>query len=88
MNDIDKEVKSDAIQPKIAEPEIIEILEDSTVSNQIEVKTDSDNSYTVQRKDTMYSLSKKFNISVDELKTLNNLTENNLSIGQIIKIKK
>ena len=88
LNDIDKEVKADAIQPKIAEPEIIEILEDSALSNEIEVKTANDNSYTVQPKDTMYSLSKKFNISVDELKILNNMTENNLSIGQIIKIKK
>ena len=88
LHDIDNEVKSDATKPKIAEPEIIEILEDSTALNDIEVKTNIDNSYIVQPKDTMYSLSKKFNISVDELKILNNMTENNLSIGQIIKIKK
>ncbi|MEZ4852768.1 glucosaminidase domain-containing protein [Flavobacterium sp.] len=40
--------------------------------------------YTVQQGDTLYSLSKKFNTTVDELKRLNNLSDNSLSIGQKI----
>lgn len=43
--------------------------------------------YTVQQGDTLYSLSRKFNLSVDELKRLNNMSDNNLAIGQQIKTK-
>jgi len=38
--------------------------------------------YTVQRGDTLYSISRRYNISVDELIRINNLTSNILSIGQ------
>ena len=41
-----------------------------------------DNVYTVQKGDTLYSISRKFNIPIDKIKTLNNLTSNILSIGQ------
>lgn len=43
--------------------------------------------YTVQQGDTLYSLSRKFNISVEELKRLNNMSDNNLAIGQQLKTK-
>lgn len=42
--------------------------------------------YTVQKGDSLYAISKKYNISVDELKTLNNLTSNTLYIGQQLKV--
>ena len=43
--------------------------------------------YTIQQGDTLYSLSKKFNLKVDDLKKLNNMSDNAISIGQQIKIK-
>lgn len=43
--------------------------------------------YEIQKGDTFYSVSKKFNITVDELKQKNNLTENALSIGQKLIVK-
>ena len=43
--------------------------------------------YTVQKGDSLYSIAKKFNITVDEIKSLNNLTSNNLFIGQQLMIK-
>lgn len=43
--------------------------------------------YTVQRGDSLYTIAKKYNTSVDNIKALNNLTSNNLSIGQQLKIK-
>lgn len=44
--------------------------------------------YKVISGDTLYSIARKFNMTVDELKKLNNLTGNSLSIGQILKVKK
>ncbi len=41
-------------------------------------------SYTVKKGDTLYSIANKFGISVNELKEYNNLTSNNLSIGQVL----
>lgn len=43
--------------------------------------------YEVQKGDTFYSISKKFNLSVEELKQKNNLYDDALSIGQKLKIK-
>lgn len=40
------------------------------------------NSYTVSKGDTLYNIAKKFNVSIDKIKELNNLTSNLLSIGQ------
>ena len=44
--------------------------------------------YTVIIGDTLYSISKKYNTTVDEIKRLNSLTNNNLSVGQVLKIPK
>lgn len=48
---------------------------------------DSANSYQVTPGDTLYSISKRFSLSVDELKRLNRLSDNSISIGQYLKIK-
>lgn len=42
--------------------------------------------YTVQRGDSLYSIARKFNTTVDELKRVNNLTTNSLNVGQILKL--
>lgn len=49
--------------------------------------TDGIRLYEIQKGDTFYSVSKKFNLSVDELKQKNNLTDNVLSIGQKLIVK-
>lgn len=43
-------------------------------------------SYIVKPGDTLYSLAREFNTTVNNLKTLNNLSTNNLTIGQTILI--
>ena len=40
-----------------------------------------DNYYIVKSGDTLYSIARKYNTTVDELKRINNLTSNTLSIG-------
>ena len=42
--------------------------------------------YTVKKGDSLYQIAKKNNTTVNELKNLNNLTGNLLSIGQELKI--
>lgn len=45
-----------------------------------------ENYYIVKSGDTLYNIAQKYNISVDELKNINNLTTNTLSIGQRLLI--
>lgn len=46
----------------------------------------STNKYTVVKGDTLYSIARKFNTTVDSIKSKNNLVNNTLSIGQILSI--
>lgn len=46
----------------------------------------TDGYYTVQKGDTLYSIARKFNTTVDNLRTLNNLISDTLQIGQTIKV--
>jgi flagellum-specific peptidoglycan hydrolase FlgJ len=47
----------------------------------------SEKEYIVTKGDTLYSLSKKFNISIDEIKRNNNMKSDSLSVGQVIYLK-
>ena len=42
--------------------------------------------YTVKKGDNLYNIAKTYNTSIEAIKNLNNLTTNNLSIGQVLKI--
>ena len=42
--------------------------------------------YRVIKGDTLYSIARKFNTSVDEIKKKNSLAQNSLSIGQVLYI--
>ncbi len=44
--------------------------------------------HTVATKETLFSISRMYNVSVDELKLWNNLKDNNLSLGQELIVKK
>ena len=56
------------------------VIEESPIQNE--------ETYIVQKGDTLWSISRKLGISVNELKDLNNLTSNLLNIGQQLKIKR
>ena len=43
--------------------------------------------YEVIKGDTMYSISKKFNISIDDLKAKNNIPDNTISVGQVLIVE-
>lgn len=52
--------------------------------DQISLKSDL---YQVSQGDTLYSISKKFNLTIEDLKKKNNIGENTISIGQNLIIK-
>lgn len=61
-----------------ADPEEVKIEKPYTETT---VKT-----YTVKAGDTLYSLSNRFYITVEKLKELNNLEDNNLRVGQVLVV--
>ena len=48
----------------------------------------TDPNYTVQKGDTLYNISKRFNMTVDELKSLNGLSDEGVKIGQKLVVVK
>ena len=59
----------------------------TSVKNPSNSNSNDPNLYEVQQGDTLYSISKKFNVLVDDLKRKNNLSDNAISIGQRLKVK-
>ncbi len=53
----------------------------------IPTNTNLETTYTVQKGDSLYSIAKKYDTTVDRLKQLNNLKSNLLSIGQILIVR-
>ena len=47
---------------------------------------DTNISYVVKRGDSLYSIARQYGVNVNDLKRINNLTSDLLSIGQIINI--
>lgn len=56
-------------------------------SNSVVPDKNSTAEYVVVKGDTLYSLSKKFNISVSDLKKKNNLSSDSLSVGQKLRVR-
>ncbi|MBK5191856.1 MAG: glucosaminidase domain-containing protein [Flavobacteriaceae bacterium] len=51
------------------------------------VKQNNSIGYIVQKGDTLYSISKRFNITVEILKENNNLNSNNIAVGQELNVQ-
>lgn len=47
---------------------------------------DMENYYIVKKGDSLWAIASKYGISVDELKAVNNLKSDNLSVGQLLKL--
>lgn len=52
----------------------------------VSINSRNDGYYEVQKGDTLYSISKKYNVLVEDLKQKNKLTDNTLFIGQKLKV--
>lgn len=71
---------------ELAEAVIKSILEYKGIPYIPPQDTSAKSTYTVKKGDTLYSIASNYNTTVDELKRINNLTSNQLSIGQILKL--
>lgn len=67
---------------------LIKVGQELNVSHSDYKKVSSDSSiWTVSKGDTLYSISKRNGLTVDELKSLNGLTDNLILVGQTLKLK-
>ena len=69
----------------LAEGVIKAVLEYKNIPYKAPETTTTD-TYIVSKGDTLYGIAKKLDTTVDELKKLNNITNNMLSVGQVLKI--
>jgi LysM repeat protein len=58
-----------------------------SVGQKLIIPSEDETTYMVKPGDTLYSIARKSNISVDKLKQLNNLSNNILSVGQLLIIR-
>lgn len=61
-------------------------LEDAPEAEEVQEEQEEIEMYTVKKGDTLYNISKRFGISVEDLKRQNNLQSNDLSIGQHLDV--
>lgn len=64
------------------------IVKDSNGNSDSSYSADNNKYYIVKKGDSLYSIARSNNMTVDELKSLNNLTSNILSIGQRLIISR
>lgn len=62
------------------------IKRNDTPVNTTPTNTNANVSHTVAAGETLYSISRKYNVSVDDLKTWNQETSSGLKIGQVLKL--
>lgn len=65
--------------------QIIDIPSDVESTGNIEDVIDT-NSYIVQKGDSLYSISRRYNVSIGDIKNANNLVSDILTVGQILTI--
>ena len=81
---------SDDAEDTIDLPETIELPELPPLEEEVDQpnNTETYQVHTVVKGDTLYNISKRYNITVDALKSMNQLFDNNIKIGQQLVVKK
>jgi LysM repeat protein len=71
-----------------SENKIASVVQPVNLPNADQTKTASSKIHEVQPKESLYAISKKYDVTVEELKEWNNLKDDNLRIGQQLIISK
>lgn len=71
---------------KVGQTLIIPDASTKAVEEKVDTPKNQISTYNVTAGDTLWSIAQKYNVTVDEIKKLNSLTTNVLSIGQTIKL--
>jgi LysM repeat protein len=87
---VQKEKREDRVLPEIEQNAITALKDSVAAMNNPPVSTGNsvDKTYTVVKGDTLYSISRRFGLTVDELKALNSLPDNNIKLGQKLVVVK
>lgn len=72
----------------VLRPKAVAIIEKNSVENPVQNKVESYQFHEVQPKEGLYSISKKYGVSVSQLKEWNKLETDHLQIGQRLLISK
>jgi LysM repeat protein len=62
-------------------------IKDPKILKTTKVDTNSENTHTVAPQETLYSISKMYHLSINELMQLNNLSDYTIYVGQVLLIK-
>lgn len=73
LDDYDRMVLKDKYVPVVTQPQS---------KNSVNLKT-----HTVIEGDTLYSISRRYGLSVETIQSLNNLRDNTINVGQVLKLK-
>jgi len=61
-------------------------FDEAVLGSKITYEDEFDDTYTVIKGDTLYSISRRFNLSVSKLQEINNLESTSLTIGQVLNV--
>jgi flagellum-specific peptidoglycan hydrolase FlgJ len=80
----------DGPQSKTNKPDTLLALQTATttLADTSAQTTSGGKTYTVKQGDTLYNISKRFGLTVDDLKTINSLAGNTIKIGQVLIVVK
>jgi hypothetical protein len=89
LHKYDKGIKVNLRTSTTTEPSKIEKTREPENQNEVRPSQpqNSKNTYTVKDGDTLYNISQRYNVSVQELIRLNNIKNNVIKIGQTLKLK-
>ena len=81
-----KFIKVDTLYERIYKPK-----NSSTIDTLVSLTDNSfsaTSGYRIKQGDTLYGISRRFNITMDDLRTMNNLPDNSIKIDQVIRVTK
>jgi len=79
------DMETNEINTQVKTPVITNVSNDKNIN---EIKSTTDNAlYTVVKGDTLYNISKRFNISIAQIMEWNQLSEQSIKLGQVLKVK-